>query len=298
MATRAFESRDLLDRAQALGVEILPVTASIGAEIRGLDLERPLSPEAWGVLRDAWLGYKVVFFRDNDISHEAHLRLGRLFGDLEGHPVIPHVPGHPEILTIRGVEGVKPTPETIEGFKAYNKWHTDVTFRQKPSIASLLRARLLPALGGDTLFADAAAAYRGLPQAVKERIEHLDAEHDIVRSFGGRVTEERREQLGRDFPPVRHPVVRRHPETGEKILYVNYTFTSRILDIEADESDQLLRLLYDRIKVPEYQLRFHWTPNALVIWDNRSTQHYAVGDYFPADRVLERVTVSGDVVTR
>ena len=156
----------------------------------------------------------------------------------------------------------------------------------------------MPAVGGDTLFADTAAAYRGLPDAVKDRIENLDAEHDIVRSFGGRVTDERREQLGRDFPPVRHPVVRRHPETGEKILYVNYTFTSRIFDIEPEESDQLLRLLYDRIKVPEYQLRFNWTPNALVIWDNRSTQHYAVGDYFPADRVLERVTVSGDVVTR
>lgn len=298
MATRAVESGNLADRARAIGVEIVPATAGIGAELRGFDLERPLSAEAWSVLREAWLSYKVVFFRDNDISHEAHLRLGRQFGELEGHPVIPHVAGHPEVLVIRGVEGVKPTPETIEGFKAYNKWHTDVTFRQKPSIASLLRARLLPALGGDTLFADTAAAYRGLPDAVKERIETLDAEHDIVRSFGGRVTDERREQLGRDFPPVRHPVVRRHPETGEKILYVNYTFTSRILDVEPEESDQLLRLLYDRIKVPEYQLRFNWTPNALVIWDNRSTQHYAVGDYFPADRVLERVTVSGDVVTR
>ncbi|MCG2842110.1 TauD/TfdA family dioxygenase [Sandaracinobacter sp. RS1-74] len=298
LSPEELDLKELGDRAAGRGIAIRPLTAGIGAEIRGLDLENPLSPEDWGILRAAWLRWKVVLIRDTDISHEAHIRLGRLFGELEGHPVIPHVPGHPEILSIRGVEGVKPTPETIEGFRAYNKWHTDVTFRQKPSIASLLRARLLPPVGGDTLFADTAAAWRGLPDAVKERIETLDAEHDIVRSFGGRVTEERREQLRRDFPAVRHPVVRRHPETGEKILYVNYTFTSRILDIDPSESEQLLRLLFDRIKVPEYQVRLSWTPNAIAIWDNRSTQHYAVGDYFPADRVLERVTVSGDVVSR
>lgn len=298
MLTHAKADPDLHARALARGFSITPATSQIGAEIRGLNLEKPLAAVDAQLLREAWLTHKVIFFRDTDISHEAHIRLGRQFGDLEGHPVIPHVPGHPEILSIRGVEGVKPTPETIEGFKSFNKWHTDVTFREKPSIASLLRARILPDVGGDTLFADTAAAYRGLPQAVKERIDGLDAEHDIVRSFGSRVSDEKREQLGRDFPPVRHPVVRRHPETGEKILYVNYTFTSRILDIEPAESDQLLRLLFDRIKVPEYQLRFVWSPNALVIWDNRSTQHYAVGDYFPADRLLERVTVSGDVVRR
>lgn len=298
MATDPSRKADLFDRASARSISIVPANPTIGAELRGFDLKRPLSAEDVAILREAWLTYKVVFIRDNDISHEAHLRLGRLFGELEGHPVIPHVPGFPEILSIRGVEGVKPTPETIEGFKAYNKWHTDVTFRQRPSIASVLRARLIPPTGGDTIFADAAAAYRGLPDAVKTRIDGLEAEHDIVRSFGGRVSDERREQLGRDFPPVRHPVVRRHPETGEKILYVNFTFTSRILDIEPEESDRLLRLLFDRIKVPEYQVRFSWTPNAIAIWDNRATQHYAVGDYFPADRILERVTVSGDVVTR
>jgi taurine dioxygenase len=172
-----------------------------------------------------------------------------------------------------------------------------VTFRQRPSIASILRARHLPPLGGDTMWADTVAVYAGLPQPVKDRIAGLEAEHDIVRSFGGRVTEEKRAQLSRDFPSVRHPVVRSHPETGEKILYVNYTFTSRIVGLPEEESDSLLKLLFDRIKVPEYQVRFRWTPNAIGIWDNRSTQHYAVGDYWPEYRALERVTVSGDVVT-
>jgi len=289
---------DLFEAARSLGVSISPATPTIGAEISGLDLDRPLTSAEGELLRAAWLRFKVVFFRDQDISHESHVRLGRFFGELEGHPVIPSVEGYPEILRIEGVEGVQLTAETLGAFQAYNKWHTDVTFREKPSITSILRARHLPPLGGDTMWADTAAAYAGLPQPVKDRIEGLEAEHDIVRSFGGRVTEEKRAQLARDFPPVRHPVVRSHPETGEKILYVNYTFTSRIVGLPEEESDSLLRLLFDRIKVPEYQVRFRWTPNAIGIWDNRSTQHYAVGDYWPEYRLLERVTVSGDVVTR
>lgn len=289
---------DLFDAARTLGISISPSTPAIGAEISGLDLDRPLTTAEAEWLRAAWLRFKVVFFRDQDIRHESHVRLGELFGELEGHPVIPSVDGYPEILKIEGVEGVQLTAETLAPFQAYNKWHTDVTFRERPSIASILRARHLPSLGGDTMWADTVAAYAGLPQPVKDRIEGLEAEHDIVRSFGGRVSEEKKAQLARDFPPVRHPVVRRHPETGEKILYVNYTFTSRIVGIDEEESDSLLRLLFDRIKVPEYQVRFRWTPNAIGIWDNRSTQHYAVGDYWPEYRLLERVTVSGDVVSR
>lgn len=298
MATAFQIESDLQERAASCGIVITPSTPTIGAEITGVDLDQPLSVTEAELIREAWLTREVIFFRDQDISYESHLRLGRLFGELEGHPVIPHVEGYPEVLIIRGVEGVKLTEESLVPFKAANKWHTDVTFRERPSIASILRARLLPTLGGDTIWADAASAYEGLPIAVKERIENLDAEHDIVRSFGGRVTEEKRAQLKRDFPPVTHPVVRTHPETGEKILYVNYTFTTRILGVSEEDSDRLLRLLFDRIKVPEYQVRFRWTPHAIGIWDNRSTQHYAVGDYWPADRVLERVTVSGDVVSR
>ena len=292
------QTPDIFDTARALGIAILPSTPTIGAEISGLDLDRPLSSAEGELLRAAWLRFKVVFFRDQDISHESHVRLGHFFGELEGHPVIPSVDGYPEILRIEGVEGVQLSAETLAPFQAYNKWHTDVTFRERPSIASILRARHLPPLGGDTMWADAAAAYAGLPQAVKDRIDGLEAEHDIVRSFGGRVSEEKKAQLAKDFPPVRHPVVRTQPDTGESILYVNYTFTTRILGLPEEESDSLLRLLFDRIKVPEYQVRFRWTPNAIGIWDNRSTQHYAVGDYWPEHRVLERVTVSGDVVTR
>jgi taurine dioxygenase len=298
MATALKLESDLIDRAAARGIRIEPSTLTLGAELSGIDLDRTLSDTDGEIIRDAWLRFKVIFFRNQDIGYESHLRLGRLFGELEGHPVLPSIDGYPEILIIKGVEGVNLTPDTFEGFKAFNKWHTDMSFRAKPSIASVLRARLLPPVGGDTIWADTAAAYRGLPAAVKERIDGLDAEHDIVRSFGPRVTDEKRAQLARDLPPATHPVVRVHPETGEKILYVNHTFTTRILGIPAEESETLLKLLFDRIKVPEYQVRFRWSDHAIGIWDNRSTQHYAVGDYWPADRALERVTVAGDVVTR
>lgn len=298
MASVAQTLPNLDERGAALGASLTPLTTTIGAEIAGLDLERPLSSAAAEWLREAWVRHKVVFIRDQDLSYEAHVRLARLFGELEGHPVLPSVPGFPEVLSISGVEGVALTAETYGGFQAFNKWHTDVTFREKPSLGSVLRARLIPPVGGDTIWADAAAAYAGLPQAVKDRIDGLDAEHDVVKSFGPRVSDEKRAQLARDLPPVRHPVVRTHPESGEKILYVNYTFTTRILDIPPEESDALLRLLFDRIKTPEYHVRFRWTPNALAIWDNRSTQHYAVGDYWPQPRTMERATVAGDVVTR
>ncbi|MEI9926722.1 MAG: TauD/TfdA family dioxygenase [Sphingomonas sp.] len=181
--------------------EIAPSTPTIGAEINGIDLDRPLSDGEAEIVRDAWLAHKVIFFRDQDISYESHVRLGRLFGELEGHPVIPSVEGWPEVLIIRGVEGVALTPETVEPFKAFNKWHTDVTFRQRPSIASILRMRLMPALGGDTIWADAAAAYAGLPDGVKERIADLDAEHDIVRSFGGAGERGEESAARARFPP-------------------------------------------------------------------------------------------------
>jgi taurine dioxygenase len=297
MATAAISEVSARDAA-ALGITITPLTINIGAEISGIDLEAPLSADQWASIRTAWLRHKVIFFRDQDISHEAHVRLAAHFGELEGHPVLPSIKGYPEILRITGSEGTKITPETYPAFQAFNKWHTDVTFREKPSIGSVLIARQIPRVGGDTIWADAGAAYRGLPQAVKDRIEHLEAEHDIVRSFGPRVTDEKRAEIARDFPPARHPVVRTHPETGEKILYVNYTFTTRIVGLPEDESASLLRLLQDRIKVPEYQVRFRWSPGAIAIWDNRSTQHYAVGDYWPTPRVMERVTVAGDVVTQ
>ena len=154
--------------------------------------------------------------------------------------------------------------------------------------------RKQPPAGGDTIFADTALIYADLPADVKAKIEPLDAEHDIIRSYGYRVSAEKAAQLKRDFPAQTHPVVRRHPETGEKHLFVNHVFTSRILGLEEKEAADLLAYLLDRVKAPEYQVRFRWSPHAIAFWDNRATQHYGVLDYWPHERIVERVTVAGE----
>jgi taurine dioxygenase len=293
-AVTAIDQGQARDLYAAAGLAVTPAGPVLGAEIGGVDLGRPLSPDAVAAIRAALLQYKVIFFRDQDISHEAHVAFGRYFGELEGHPVLPTVPGFPLILDIQGIDGIQFTEHSIAAGRLSDKWHTDVTFRENPSMGGILRARVMPPLGGDTLFADTAAIYRDLPDRVKDRIDGLQAEHDILQSFGGRVSDEKREELRVTTPPVAHPVVRTHPETGEKALYVNRTFTSRILGVDEAESRELLRYLTGKVKQPEYQLRFHWSPNAIVFWDNRPTQHYAVLDYWPEHRVVERVTIVGD----
>lgn len=282
------------DAALYAGLTVIPAGPVLGAEISGLDLREDLKPEIVAAIRAALLRHKVVFFRDQDISYEDHVRFGRHFGELEGHPVTAHVPGFPEILHIEAADGMKLREEIVPLVRAANKWHTDVTFREAPSMGGVLRMRHMPPSGGDTLFADTAAIYRDLPQALKEQIADLSAEHDILQSYGYRVDEARRQELRAAYPPMVHPVVRTHPETGEKHLFVNKVFTTKILGLPDDEARALLDGLLDRVKAPEYQVRFRWTPNAIVFWDNRATQHYAVLDYWPAERIVERVTIKGD----
>lgn len=282
------------DAPDYAGLTVTPVSTVLGAEISGLDLRQPLSPEVVAAIRAALLRYKVVFFRDQDISHQDHVRFGRYFGELEGHPVTSHVPGFPEILHIEAADGMKLREEIVPLVRVANKWHTDVTFRAAPSMGGVLRMRDMPPLGGDTLFADTAAIYRDLPQALKDKLATLTAEHDILQSYGYRVDEAKRQELRAAYPPMVHPVIRTHPETGEKHLFVNKVFTTRILGLPEDEAKTLLAELLDRVKTPEYQVRFRWTPNAIVFWDNRATQHYAILDYWPQERIVERVTIVGD----
>lgn len=275
------------------GVTFSPLGPVLGAEVTGVDLRETLAPAVTAALRTGLNRYKVLVFRGQDISHEDHLRFGRSFGDLEGHPIIRSVPGYPEILHITAADGQDLDAAGLARARAANKWHTDVTFREAPSMAGILRARSLPPVGGDTVYADAEAVYRDLPQEVRARIDGLDAEHDILCCFEW-VDEAQRERLVREHPPVVHPVVRTHPETGERCLFVNAEFTRRILGVSEAESRELLALLFERVKAPEYHARVRWSPDAVVAWDNRSTQHYAVLDYWPFPRVLERVTVMGD----
>ena len=268
---------------------ILPMTPTIGAEVEGIDLSRPLDASTVSALRRALLDWKVLFFRDQDITTDQHLAFARNFGDLEVHPFAPQKPGYPEVLAI--------THDANSRGKE-NTWHSDVTWRLEPSLGSILRALEIPPVGGDTLFADMYAAYDGLKEEVKARLEGMVAVHDFVNFRKGMrkrgVSEEEIAAFDRQYPKVEHPVIRTHPETGRKAIYVNAGFTQHIVGMEKAESDALLAHLYAQAAIPEYQCRFRWTPNAIAFWDNRASQHYAASDYFPAVRRMERVTVVGD----
>lgn len=278
----------------AQAIDVMPCGPVLGAEVSGVVVSDPVAPDTAAVLRALLLRYKVLFLRDLDLSHAEHLALARVWGTLEGHPVIAHVPGYPEILDIRGSDGRVADADGHQRFQTLDKWHADVTFRSVPSMGAVLRARELPAMGGDTLWVDAGAAYEGLSDEVKARIEGRTATHDLLFDFGDRIDPERRAAMAARFPPQHHPIVRTHPETGERVLFVNASFTSRLDDLPDDEGAALLAHLLDRFKVPEHQVRFRWSANAVAIWDNRVTQHYPVADYWPARRRMERVTIEGD----
>lgn len=276
-------------KIDALPFDMVPLTPTIGGEIHGIDLAQPLSPAVKTGLRAALLDRKVLFFRDQDITTEQHLAFARNFGELEVHPFAPHKPDYPEMLAIthdansRGRE---------------NTWHSDVTWRKEPSLGSILRAYEVPPVGGDTLFADMYAAYENLSDEVKAQIDGKTAIHDfahfrlMLRKKGK--SEAEIDAFNKKYPMVEHPVVRTHPETGRKGIYVNRAFTQYIVGMERSESDALLAHLYAQASIPEYQCRFVWRKNSLAFWDNRACQHYAVSDYYPAVRRMERATIIGD----
>ncbi|MDG2003621.1 MAG: TauD/TfdA family dioxygenase [Novosphingobium sp.] len=272
-----------LDTRRNTSLKLHPIAPALGAEVEGIDLTAPLSNEVIAEIREAVVAHKVIFFRDQDISQKQHIALGRRFGELEYHPSTEEDQPFPEILHLRS---------SGEGALRADTWHSDVTYRPIPSFGSILRARTLPPTGGDTLFCNMALAYEGLSEAMKDWLCTLTAEHDILTS--GRTEGVDVERVRKAYPIVEHPVIRTHPETGERVLYINRTFTSRILGLSQKESDWLIDHLSALTGVPEYQCRFRWEPNSIAFWDNRATQHYAATDYLPAARHMERVTVIGD----
>lgn len=273
------------DAAPYLRITPVPLSPTVGAEIGGVDLAQPLDDETFAEVHRALLAYKVIFFRDQQITTEQHLAFARRFGELEVHPFAPQKPGHPEVLVL----------EKNADFGGYeNIWHSDVTWRLQPSLGSVLRAVEVPPVGGDTLFCDMYAAFEGLDDAVRTRIDGLRAVHDFTQTFGRALSPEQLAEKQKEFPAAEHPVVRTHPETGRKALYVNAAFTSHVVGLPRDESRALLDLLYRQATVPEYQCRFRWRPGSIAVWDNRAVQHYAASDYFPQRRVMERVTIIGD----
>ena len=264
--------------------EVRQLSPVLGAEVQGLDL-RELNDDSFAELQDAFTAFKVLFFRDQDWSIQQHLDFANRFGELEDHPFLPSKDGNPEVIRFAKDE------ETVG---VENQWHSDVSWRQTPSLGSVLRSVEVPPVGGDTLFADMCAAYDGLSDEFKQRIDGRTAIHDFTHSFGLMMDDATRKERQKEFPPAEHPVVRTHPVSGRKILYVNRIFTSHIVGIPREESDSLLEQLYAQAAVPEYQCRFRWEKNSVAFWDNRAVQHYAASDYWPQTRIMERVTIIGD----
>ncbi|SFA72446.1 taurine dioxygenase [Amycolatopsis marina] len=264
--------------------DLRPLGRVIGAEIDGVDLGEPLRPELRAELNRALLEWKVLFFRDQRITSEQQRAFARNWGELETNPFIPV--GDDEHVTRFARGGSMPAYENI--------WHTDVTFRPSPALGSVLRLVQVPPVGGDTMWADMAAAYDNLPEDVRQRIDGLRAVHDFIPGFDRFSDHAHLASHQHEFPPVEHPVVRRHPETGRRTLFVNQAFTTHIVGMDRAESDRLLHLLFTQAHVPEFQVRFQWRENSVAFWDNRATQHYAVNDYHPHPRVAERVAIAGD----
>ena len=269
--------------------DVQPLSPTIGAEISGVHLGDEMDDELQAEIRRALLEWKVLFFRDQDITQEQQRAFAERWGPVEQHPFYKYIqPDQPaaDVVTFS-------KDDTNVGVE--NEWHHDVTWHLTPSFGAVLRAVEVPAVGGDTLWLDAAAAYDALPDDVKQRIDGLTVVHDWRHSFGLAMPDEAREQLEPAFPPAEHPIVRVHPETGRKTLFVNAVFTHHVVGLPEDESDALLGRLYHETRRPEFQCRFRWTPGAVAFWDNRATMHYASSDYHPQRRAMDRISIQGDV---
>ena len=270
-------------------LEIKPLAGALGAEIHGLDLSRELSVDEFRQLRELLNEYEVIFFRDQDIEPARQKALALAFGPLQTHPAYDTVEGFPEITIL---ESTPDKPTKIEA------WHTDMTFRQHPPMGTVLKSVIVPPRGGDTLWSSMTTAYDALSSRMQQFLEGLTAVHDFSHGFreslaepGGR---ERLADAVAANPPVRHPVIRTHPETGRKVIFVNSLFTTHIEELTLQESDATLQMLYEHVTTPEFTCRFQWRPHSIAIWDNRSTQHKPINDYFPAHRRLQRITIDGD----
>ena len=280
-------------------IQVEPLTCAIGAELKNVSLaaasrDAGLTAE----IRALLLKHRVLFLRDQDMTRAEHVAFARRFGELEQHPVLGSDPENP------GLVRIYKSPEQPND-RYENSWHTDATWRDNPPFGCVLRCVECPPVGGDTMWANMVLAYERLPEQIKTQIAGLRARHSIEATFGAAMPAEKRLALKAQFPDAEHPVVRTHPETGEKTLFVN-SFTTHFTNFHTPAnvrvgqdyvqgSSQLLQYLISQAQIPEYQVRWRWTPGSVAIWDNRSTQHYAVMDYPPCHRKMERAGIVGDL---
>jgi taurine dioxygenase len=274
-----------------MSITVTRLTPALGAIVDGVTLADEQPQQVIDRLGELLVAHQILFFRRQPLTPEQQCRFARRFGELHIHPIYPVMPELPEIMLI----------DTHAGFLPDNdNWHTDVTFSATPPMAGILAAKQLPSVGGDTLWSSNVAAYEALSAPLKRLLAELTAEHSVVKSFpAGRwgtdpASKDRYERAVAKHPPVTHPVVRTHPVSGAKALFVNEGFTTRINELGARESDALLAFLFAHAARPEFSLRWHWNVDDVAFWDNRITHHYAVADYLPERRVMHRATVIGD----
>ncbi len=278
-------------------MQINPQTCAIGAELVDVQLADALHDDGlFAEIKAALLKYKVLFLRRQSISRAEHVGFARRFGELEDHPVVGSDPEHPGLVQI-----YKTPDKPLDRYE--NSWHCDATWREVPPMGCVLRCVECPPVGGDTMWANMALAYEMLPSHIKDVIAPLRARHSIECTFGAAMPAEKRLALKAQFPDAEHPVVRTHPETGEKVLFVS-GFTTHFTNFHTPAnvrvgqdftqgSSSLLQFLISQAAIPEYQVRWRWEPGSIAIWDNRATQHYAVMDYPPSHRKMERAGIIG-----
>jgi taurine dioxygenase len=275
-------------------ISVARIAGALGAEVSGVDLAHNLPDETVAEIRRALLDHLVIFFRDQHLTPEQHLALGRRFGPLQVHDFVEASPQYPEILEVRK------EPDELRNFGG--GWHTDVSYLERPSLGSLLYALEVPEYGGDTLFANQYLAYETLSDGMKLMLGGLTAIHSARRPYG--VNAARAHEYGpssmrfhfseKAHDEIEHPVVRTHGETGRKALYVNRTFTLRFKDMTEAESAPLLNYLCDHAVRAEFTCRLRWRPRSLAFWDNRAVQHNAINDYHGRQRFMHRVTIEGE----
>lgn len=272
------------------GVRVERTGRNLGAEISGVDLSGALSDTQFAVIEHALAEHEVLIFRDQEISSADQLAFGRHFGEPSIHPFSPNLAEMPELIVLDNHRDNPPALTDI--------WHTDESFRATPPKATILRSTITPKLGGDTMFASMSAAYEGLSDQQQRFLSGLEGLHDFKPFRGLLAADEEGHKRLRDlearYPLQPHPVVQVHPASGRKVIFVNPQFTIGIKDMAEAESRPLLAMLFDLAKIPEYQYRLHWRTSTLAVWDNRAVQHYAVHDYYPQRRRMERITIAGE----
>lgn len=272
--------------ADAAGIEVRPLQPTIGAEIHGVDIAKPLTAEQRDAIKAAILEYKVVFFRDQSLDKQSHAAFARQFGPLYDYPSRSSDENIVPIHKISAVDAKKRERAAQPDFiKDGDYYHSDTSWRLVPAWGAVLRAVDLPPVGGDTIWVDANLAYEGLSAELKERLESLHVVHDFQHSI---------KALGHEYPIVAHPAVRTHRETGKKILWVNFSQRPQFLGVELSESRELALEVLRQYKRPEFQARFSWRPGSVAFWDNRAAVHYAVRNYGDYPRVLERILISDE----